>query len=646
MLRIIILSAVLGTALAWSGFTAADSLAEAEQLLEDGDQAAAFEQFERLAIGGDSAAQYRLAQFYGGGAGTEQELEQAVRWYRRAADNGHAGAQFSLGVLYSTGNGVERDDGLAVDWYVNAAKQGYIDAQYNLGYMYASGRGVDQDLTRARTWYKLAADQGHARAQINLGAMYASGDGVERDDAKAADWYRKAAKQGDADAQFSLGYLYEFGRGVNNDRGEALRWYGASADQGHVDAAHRLDTLRAKVAAESHRVSVEMANLRAGPGTTYEVIGKLRLGTAVIAVGDQGKWIEVSIPGNTPGQGWLHDSLVDAPPPKVVAAAPARKQSVTEPSAPDAAATPQTETEVSPEVVAPSPTGTDSPAPTETTETRTTEPPATAKTISPAEQAELTAQARAAQGELKETLDERDALLQRLSSITNQTAALSAQIETMEAQRATRLHQQKGVAPEEEIITEPTAISESPEPSLPPVVTPASSPAASAGSSWLREGFASMLDRLDVRLLEIESRLANLETNQSMLATQLRETRETQLRLASGMEKKLVSNRIQTVEAQAAEVSAKLELKNLERQLLQSKQRSRDLENQLANRAANRDEEQQRLISLEEERDELMNGLDAAEKRLSDLRYQLTSDNPPQVQSVPLQPMPPSDPVR
>jgi TPR repeat protein len=643
MLRIITLSIMLGPLLAWSGFATADSLAEAEQLLQAGEQAAAFEQFERLAIGGDSAAQYRLAQFYSGGAGTDQELQQAVKWYQRAADNGHAGAQFSLGVLYSTGKGVERDDGLAVDWYVNAAKQGYIDAQYNLGYMYASGRGVDQDLTRARTWYQLAADQGHARAQINLGAMYASGDGVERDDAKAADWYRKAAKQGDADAQFSLGYLYEFGRGVDNDRGQAQRWYSASADQGHVEAAHRLEALRAKVAADSHRVRVEMANLRAGPGTTYEVIGKLKLGTAVIMVGDQGEWIEVSIPGNTPGQGWLHNNLVDAPSPKVVAKKTTSTQPVQKPSATEAAVKTPAATAVSPAAVASSQTESDRPAQTTGTESLVNKPPTTPETISPAEQAELTAQARAAQGELKETLDERDALLQRLSSITKQTAALSAQIETMEAQRATMLNQQQGGAAADKTLTEPEAASEPSDDSLPPVITPASSPAASAGSSWLREGFASMLDRLDVRLLEIETRLATLESNQSMLATQLRETRQAQLRLASSMEKKLVNNRIQTVEAQAAEVSAQLELKQLEQQLMLSEQRSRDLENQLANRAANRDEEQQRLISLEEERDELMNGLDAAEKRLSDLRDQLTSDNPPQVQSMPLQP---SEPAR
>jgi TPR repeat protein len=617
---------------------------EAEALLAAGDNAAAFTRFEQLAIDGNRNAQYRLAQLYASGIGTAQDPAQAASWYRRAADNGLGDAQFALGVLYSTGTGLERDDGLAVDWYVNAAKQGHVDAQYNLGYMYASGRGIDQDLERARTWYQLAADQGHSRAQINLGAMYASGDGVPRDDARAADWYRMAALQGDADAQYSLGYLYEFGRGVSNDRGQALRWYGEAAEQGHIEAAHRVAALQAKLETAARRITVETANLRAGPGTDHQVIGKLSRDTPVIGIGRDGEWVEVSIPGNAPARGWLHGNLL-TPQPAVVQAPPPQPATATNqaPSSAAAAAAAKPppvavseQDEAAPSMAAP---GAD---PTQATD----------KPLTPTEQAdgmqavvtntgstgtdeELTARARAAQGELEETLDERDALLQRLTAITKQTAELTAQIETMEQQRAALLGDQNTAG--DDTTSDPAAAS---------VSRPAAmaTPPAAPGSSWLREGFATMLDRLDTRLLEIESRLATLESNQALLTRELQASRETRamvIALARDMDKKLLAQRLQAVEAQAAEMDARLQAKQLQKQLAESELRAGDLERQLATRSADRAEQTQRLISLEEERDALMTGLDAAERRLADLRDQIESDDPPQVQVAPLQAEPP-----
>ncbi len=615
--------ALLLTLLLTAATAFANPYDEAETLLAAGDNAEAFNRFEQLAIDGDRKAQYRLAQLYASGVGTAQDTAQAANWYRRAADNGLADAQFALGILYSTGTGVERDDGLAVDWYVNAAKQGHVDAQYNLGYMYASGRGIDQDQTRARTWYQLAADQGHSRAQINLGAMYASGDGVPRDDAIAAQWYRKAAQQGDADAQYSLGYLYEFGRGVANNRGEALRWYGEAAAQGHIEAAHRQVALQAKLERSGRWVRVETANLRAGPGTDHEVIGKLTRDTPVVGLARDGDWVEVSIPGNVPARGWLHGNLI-SPPTEETAATP-QPVAAEAPSAPAPKA-------AEPPAEAPSAT-TAQAAPEPATPTQATPESVAAAAPTEVGDNDLTARARAAQGELEETLDERDALLQRLSAITKQTADLTAQIETMEAQRAALLGEESQAA------KAPTAPSE---PDAARVTRPAAmaSPPSGAGSSWLREGFASMLDRLDVRLLEIENRLASLEANQAQLARELqasRETREMVLSLAREMDKKLLAQRLEAVEAQAAEMGARLEAKRLEKALAESQGRTSDLERQLATRAADRAEQNERLISLEEERDVLMNGLDAAEKRLADLRDQLESDDPPQVQTAPLQ---------
>lgn len=596
MLRRILTPLALAALLA--GPLHAEELDDAERLLADGDAVAAFEAFERLAIGGDLDAQVRLAQLYASGRGTDQDMVQAARWYERAADAGHPNAQFALGMLYATGSGVAADDGVAVDWYVRAAKQGHVEAQYNLGYMYANGRGMERDQTRARVWYQLAADQNHTQAQVNLAGLYARGDGVERDEAKAAEWYRKAAALGDPDAQFSLGYLHETGRGVPRDPGEALRLYAMAAGQGNGDAEERLRALRGDLAAaQERRVVVEKANLRTGPGTGHDKLDQLELDDTVTELRRDGDWVEVLLPGPGARRGWLHANLLDGPP-AGAAAEPADAGST------DAATTPVVAAAPPPEPA----TATAAPArPPAATGT----PPAPAAATSA--QAALVTEADAARGELRETLEERDDLLQRLASLTRQTEALSQQIKTMEQQRG------------------------KPAPAAPARETPKTG--ADAGSvGGLFQDLGTLLDRLDGRLAELDRRLRIVETNQQELVRQVLATRQTQLTLAQTLEQQLVTLRIKAVEAETSEVGAKLALKESERKLAASENRALDLERQIANRAADRAEQTQRLITLEEERDALMHGLDSAERRLADLREQLTGDDPPRVTTQPLKP--------
>jgi TPR repeat protein len=75
---------------------------------------------------GDADAQFNLAERYANENGTwgEQDLAEAVRWYRQAAEQGHAQAQFYLGRCYENGTGVERDAEEAVEWYREAAQNG------------------------------------------------------------------------------------------------------------------------------------------------------------------------------------------------------------------------------------------------------------------------------------------------------------------------------------------------------------------------------------------------------------------------------------------------------------------------------------------------------------------------------------------
>src|SRR5438067_12457513 len=76
---------------------------------------------------GDADAQATLGDVLRvGDEFTDQDFEEAIRWYRRAADQGHAGALNNLGAMYAHGWGVPQDAAKAATWYREAAELGLV----------------------------------------------------------------------------------------------------------------------------------------------------------------------------------------------------------------------------------------------------------------------------------------------------------------------------------------------------------------------------------------------------------------------------------------------------------------------------------------------------------------------------------------
>ena len=80
----------------------------------------------------------------------EQDLEQAVDWFRKSAEQEFSAGLFSLGLCLSAGIGVEKDTSAAFELWRKAAEQG-LD-------------GVKEHL-------KFFADQGDAEAQKVLNEL-------------------------------------------------------------------------------------------------------------------------------------------------------------------------------------------------------------------------------------------------------------------------------------------------------------------------------------------------------------------------------------------------------------------------------------------------------------------------------------------
>lgn len=169
-----------------------------------GDYAAALETWKPLAESGDAAALYIVGLMHARGEGVDQDVTEALRWFRQAAEQGLAEAQFSL-TLSRAGAATtdeDEDEDEAEDesllWCRKAAEQGHARAQYDLGRRYAKGRGVPRDAAQALVWCRRAAEQGQVEAMYMIGAQCAAGRGVRQDYVQAHVWLSLAAAEGNA----------------------------------------------------------------------------------------------------------------------------------------------------------------------------------------------------------------------------------------------------------------------------------------------------------------------------------------------------------------------------------------------------------------------------------------------------------------
>lgn len=107
--------------------------AEGARAYDAGDYDTAFENWHRLAQGGDARAQTAIAGMFRSGNGRPASLEKAAIWYGRAADQGEPVAQMNLGEMYIRGLGVRRDRVRAYVLFTLAAAQGKTWAATELG---------------------------------------------------------------------------------------------------------------------------------------------------------------------------------------------------------------------------------------------------------------------------------------------------------------------------------------------------------------------------------------------------------------------------------------------------------------------------------------------------------------------------------
>ena len=170
---------------------------------------------------GNADYQYLYGASFEYGWGVEEDVQQAMKWYKKAADQKQKVAYNAIGNFYRMGKSVKADPQEALRWYQLGADAGDAQAMLNVGNCYFYGMGTEKDIAKAVQWWQQSAEGENAYAQSQMGDCYFYGLGVAQNMDQAVEYYTKAADANIANAQYRLGLLYYYGQGVDADRAHA-----------------------------------------------------------------------------------------------------------------------------------------------------------------------------------------------------------------------------------------------------------------------------------------------------------------------------------------------------------------------------------------------------------------------------------------
>ncbi|QNK41569.1 MobP3 family relaxase [Caproicibacter fermentans] len=127
----------------------------------------------------DGFTEYRIAEMYLLGRGTQVDSAKAEEWFQKAVEFGNPQAAYELAGLYAAGTGVGINTDKANDLYQIALK-GFLDSEqenpnagqeYKIAGMYEKGLGTEIKIQEALRWYETAADHGHGYAQYQYSSL-------------------------------------------------------------------------------------------------------------------------------------------------------------------------------------------------------------------------------------------------------------------------------------------------------------------------------------------------------------------------------------------------------------------------------------------------------------------------------------------
>lgn len=123
--------------------------------------------------------------------------QEAVRWLKKSAEQGFAEAQYRLADCYMYGRGTEKNAQEAFALYTEAAESGLDKAMTELAKCYLYGKGVAQDKNKG--YYLLPSDSDLKEAKYTRAKCLLYGWGCEQDKDEAKQILRKLGDYRGAD---------------------------------------------------------------------------------------------------------------------------------------------------------------------------------------------------------------------------------------------------------------------------------------------------------------------------------------------------------------------------------------------------------------------------------------------------------------
>lgn len=172
------------------------------------------------------------------------------------------------------------------------ARLGHPDAQYHLGWLYANGNGINVDVDTAVYWWQQAANNGYQEAQFAIGLAYTTGEGIKADQNKAFKWFLKAAIGGYEDAKDIIKRLV--------------------LESGNDYYTEYPILTKLKWLEQFVSVTGDVVNIRAGAGTTHEIVYKAAKNEKLRKLIESGDWtkVQIKLENNEEITGWVYSKLV------------------------------------------------------------------------------------------------------------------------------------------------------------------------------------------------------------------------------------------------------------------------------------------------------------------------------------------------
>ncbi|MGJ3448431.1 tetratricopeptide repeat protein [Enterobacter sp. PTB] len=214
---------------------------------------------------GDAEANLELAKRLESGIGIEENLGQALFYYRRAiafgkseeaskrfevlrgryheietqAKSGDVKAEYDFATILDADSAYEnsyprRNEPKHTEWYQRAARQGYRPAQKALAAVYARGERGNPDTEKSLYWYSSWAQSGSASDQLELAKLLDEYPFMllkNKNELKEK-WLTASANNGSPEGMLQLGYFLRDKR--KNDT-ESYNWFLNSAKKGNKD---------------------------------------------------------------------------------------------------------------------------------------------------------------------------------------------------------------------------------------------------------------------------------------------------------------------------------------------------------------------------------------------------------------------------